>query len=151
MSELDFDEDDPRDKKKPSRENSRESSRDSGRDAGRDQPAKRGRDRDDDYDDEEDDDRDPPPRRRKPADSGIGDYFSFKKLFCPGMIQLVFWIGVGLCVALGIYVIYNQFLQTGIGIILIGSALWRFFCELMVLAHRNLEMLTELKNSGPPK
>ncbi len=68
------------------------------------------------------------------------DYLLFRKFLTPIVIELLFWVGVGLCVAEGIAMIAfsagrlgNGFgIFSGILILLVGPVVVRVVCELIM-------------------
>ncbi len=51
----------------------------------------------------------PTPRRRRPTGNPIGDFLTFRLMITPIIIQIVFWIGVVLCVGSGLLQIAASF------------------------------------------
>jgi hypothetical protein len=121
------------------------------------------------FDDEEDDDRDRDRRRAarrsrpdhsREQGSLVGDFLTFRSMVTPVIIQVVFWIGVLLCVAVGLRTIVSstdggglgrkEFSPTmfaaGIAAILIGPVLVRVYCELLIIFFKIHDELKEANN-----
>ena len=74
----------------------------------------------------------------------MGDFLAFRRMVTPVLIQVIFWIGI-----LGV-VIYGFQTVGGLEsilIIVVGALLVRVWCELLILAFRINETLTDIKNN----
>ena len=91
----------------------------------------------------------------------LRDFMSFRRMITPVIIQILFWIGIAISVLTGVIVFFggiiggitdNSFgpvlggLVGGPIIILVGALLTRIYSELLILAFRINETLTEIKN-----
>jgi len=81
------------------------------------------------------------------------DFLVFKLMVTPLIIQIVFWVGAGLCVLAGLIVIIVglatnviMLLLLGLVYMVLGPLLVRIYCELIILAFRMNETLTEIRN-----
>ncbi len=103
-----------------------------------------------------------PPRRS----NFIVDFLVFRRMITPIFIQALFWIGVVICIIIGLYNIYDGIvprvriglagqlekthdpLQVFLGIVLlvIGPFLVRLYCEWLIIFFRINETLTDIKN-----
>ena len=95
------------------------------------------------------------------ASSGsMSDFLAFRRMVTPIIIQIVFWIGVAVCVISGLIAMVSgatsQFgggAQILIGLLLLvgGPIVVRIYCELLILLFRMNETLTDIKNAlaGP--
>lgn len=79
------------------------------------------------------------------------EYLSFRKFITPMAIQILFWIGVGVCGVEGIGMIASAgAFSRGIGIVngllvlLVGPIAVRVLCELLVVIFHIHRRLTEL-------
>lgn len=103
------------------------------------------------------------------------DFFAFRTMLMPILIQIIFWIGVVACIAAGVYMIAmpeqatarmgsgmsvqvgggagSQAAQpvdprvAGIILIIVGPIVVRLWCEMMIIFFRMNGTLTEIKNS----
>jgi hypothetical protein len=78
------------------------------------------------------------------------DFFAFKKLILPVLIQIIFWIGVALVViwAFSIFALAGEDewqVAFGVGVLLIGPIFVRIYCEVLVVAFRINETLTDIR------
>jgi hypothetical protein len=86
----------------------------------------------------------------------IKDFLSFRKMVTPLIIQVIFWIGVGLCVIAGLVEIVTGAPSRlgGLVTLLLGPILVRIWCELVIVAFRINETLTDIRKNtekpGPP-
>jgi hypothetical protein len=66
--------------------------------------------------------------------SGIGEFFSFKRMVSFGLIKLLYVLGIIGILVYGINQITENKWLMGISIILLGNLIWRLFCEIWILA-----------------
>ena len=88
--------------------------------------------------------------------SAIGDYLFFRKMITPMIIQVIFWLGIA-AVAIGSLISLISAFATGSALMIIlglfvslmmfalGAITVRVYCELVILAFRIFETLTEIK------
>jgi NADH:ubiquinone oxidoreductase subunit 6 (subunit J) len=87
----------------------------------------------------------------------MSDFWSFRTMVTPVIIQILFWVGAILCLIVGgIMIIYGatefnkgqaQYLWTGVGIFLLGPLVVRLYCEILIVFFRINETLTEIKHA----
>jgi len=86
----------------------------------------------------------------------MNDFLVFRKMITPMVIQILFWIGVGICVIWGLITLVNGATSSyggggqvllGLVVLLIGPLLVRIYCELLILLFRMNETLTDISNS----
>ena len=84
------------------------------------------------------------------------EFLSFRKMITPLIIQIIFWVGVVVCVIAGIAEIIagtksfyggGELVLMGILLIFIGPLLVRIWCELLILSFRINENLIEIKKN----
>lgn len=82
-----------------------------------------------------------------------GDFWAFRRMITPVIIQVIFWIGVVACVIGGIALIAigndtdeGGLIFIGIMVMLVGPVIVRIQCEMAVVFFRINETLTETKN-----
>ena len=94
-------------------------------------------------------------KETNPSHSGAADFFTFRTMITPIIIQILFWIGVAICIIVGIIMIVQGFdsyrggqvlVLIGFGYILLGPLFVRLYCEFLILFFRMNETLTEIKN-----
>ncbi len=80
----------------------------------------------------------------------MGDFFSFRRMITPVIIQVVFWIGVVLCIILGIITIANgMFVEERIGgivLLFLGPVVVRMYCEFFIVAFRINDNIADMRN-----
>ena len=85
----------------------------------------------------------------------MGDFFSFRRMITPVIIQVVFWIGLIVIVgyALAILIAGDEAWVRVLGVVylILGPILWRVWCEIMILLFRISETLTDIRNNTRPK
>lgn len=82
------------------------------------------------------------------------EFLTFREMITPIIIQVVFWVGVVVCIILGLLSIAGGISQYGSGAlvivgllyIFIGPVVVRIYCELLILFFRMNESLSEIKN-----
>ena len=82
------------------------------------------------------------------------DFLKFRKMFTPVIIQILYWIGVGVSVIAGLVQIGTAFSRygsavsvlTGLLTIVLGPVVVRIYCELLILFFRMNETLTEIRD-----
>ncbi|MCK9376735.1 MAG: DUF4282 domain-containing protein [Syntrophobacterales bacterium] len=87
----------------------------------------------------------------------MSDFSSFRTMVTPVIIQIVFWIGVVLCLIGGtIMIIYGatqyqlgqgRYLWQGVLLFLLGPLAVRVYCEILIIFFRINETLTEIKHA----
>jgi len=91
----------------------------------------------------------------------MSDFWSFRTMVTPVIIQILFWIGAVLCVIIGlIMVIYgsthfqagqSHYLWKGVLLFLLGPLGVRIYCEILIIFFRINETLTEIKHALEPR
>ena len=91
------------------------------------------------------------------------DFLAFRTMLTPIIIQAVFWLGVVVCVIVGLIYILTGVGQYGGGpnvlkgvlILFLGPIGVRIYCEILIIFFRINETLTEIKHTleepRPPK
>ena len=88
----------------------------------------------------------------------MNDFLAFKKMVTPIAIQILFWIGVGVCVIMGITMIAgaSQFARatavvSGLIVLFVGPIAVRVVCELIVVIFGIYDRLKEISgfDEGP--
>ena len=85
------------------------------------------------------------------------DFWAFRTMVTPIIIQILFWIGAILCLITGaIMVIYGasqfqagdgQYLWKGVLLFVLGPLGVRIYCEILMVFFRINETLTEIKHA----
>ncbi|MCZ6691271.1 MAG: DUF4282 domain-containing protein [Planctomycetota bacterium] len=83
------------------------------------------------------------------------DFLRFKKMITPLMIQVLFGIGVVLCLIVGLLSVVAGFdpivggagpIAIGLLIIVLGPVAVRVYCELLIIGFSINDTLTDIKN-----
>ena len=87
----------------------------------------------------------------------MSDFWAFRTMVTPVIIQILFWIGAVLCLVTGaIMVIYGasqfqagqgQYLWKGVLLFVLGPLAVRVYCEILMVFFRINETLTEIKHT----
>jgi len=89
------------------------------------------------------------------SSENVKDFLKFRKMITPVIIQVLFWVGVGVSVISGLVIMASGFVNYynrgasflgGLLVILLGPVIVRIYCELLILFFRMNETLTEIKN-----
>jgi hypothetical protein len=82
------------------------------------------------------------------------DFFKFRKMITPAIIQVLFWVGAVGSIIAGLIIMGISFdshyggggvFLTGLLIMLLGPIVVRIYCELLIVFFRMNETLTEIK------
>jgi len=83
----------------------------------------------------------------------MSDFWSFRKMVTPVIIQILFWVGVIACVVSGIFMIAlgRQYfgegtVLKGVLLVIFGPLAVRIYCEILIVFFRINETLTEIKH-----
>jgi hypothetical protein len=81
------------------------------------------------------------------------DFWAFRTMVTPVIIQIIFWIGIAVCLAVGLGFIgsavtlgYKTNLYKGLAVLLLGPLGVRVYCEILIIFFRINETLTEIKH-----
>jgi uncharacterized membrane protein len=87
----------------------------------------------------------------------VSDFWAFRTMVTPVIIQIIFWIGVFACLVGGAFLIISgltghhgeqgQYLWSGIGLFVLGPLAVRVYCEILIVFFRINETLTEIKHA----
>lgn len=80
------------------------------------------------------------------------DFLAFRKFITPVFIQIIFWIGAGACMLLGLVSMIagassyggGQAVLGGLVLIVLGPLGVRVYCEVMIVLFRILDRLGEI-------
>jgi hypothetical protein len=82
------------------------------------------------------------------------DFLKFKKMITPVIIQIVFWIGVAMCLIYGLVLVavgvsghgQGGLVLVGLLAMLLGPLAVRIYCELLIVLFSINDTLTDIKN-----
>ena len=82
------------------------------------------------------------------------DFLAFRTMLTPVLIQAIFWLGVVVCVIVGLVFVLSGVGQYGGGpnvvkgflLLFLGPIGVRIYCEILIIIFRINETLTEIKN-----
>lgn len=87
----------------------------------------------------------------------MSDFLSFRKMITPVVIQILFWLGVLICVAAGLLLFAGSdslpssgFVSprlAGLLLIVVGPILVRIYCELLIVLFRIHESLRAIEHN----
>jgi uncharacterized membrane protein len=87
----------------------------------------------------------------------MSDFWAFRTMITPVIIQILFWIGTILCLIIGaIMIIYGashfqaseaNYLWQGALLFVLGPLAVRVYCEILIVFFRINETLTEIKHA----
>ena len=81
------------------------------------------------------------------------DFFAFRTMITPVIIQIIFWVGVALCIIFGLVAIFvgsrygNGGPLYGVLLIFLGPVAVRIYCEILIIFFGINETLTEIKHT----
>ncbi len=83
----------------------------------------------------------------------MSDFWAFRKMVTPVIIQIIFWVGVIACVIGGLFLIAagskntgEQWVLKGALLLVFGPLAVRVYCEILIVFFRINETLTEIKH-----
>jgi hypothetical protein len=75
----------------------------------------------------------------------MGDFLAFKKFITPLVIQIIFWIGVIVCLIYGIIMIVSAGqIIGGILVFILGPIFVRIYCEVLMIFFRIHDRLASI-------
>lgn len=88
------------------------------------------------------------------AEEGVvKDFLTFRRMISPVIIQVIFWVGLVVVLAVGVGLIvegsqgsHDEFLWGGIAVCLVGPLVWRIYCEVTILFFRMHETLIDIRH-----
>lgn len=89
------------------------------------------------------------------GESQVQDFLAFRKMITPIIIQIIFWVGVVLCVIFGLMMIVfgagayygGAMVLAGLITLFLGPVFIRIACESVILFFRMVETLEEIRNN----
>lgn len=75
------------------------------------------------------------------------DFLAFRKMLTPLIIQIVFWLGLIVCVLGGLAAIIGGNGLPGLFMLFLGPIAVRIYCEILILVFRMNDTLTDIKNA----
>ena len=84
----------------------------------------------------------------------MSDFWAFRTMVTPVIIQVLFWVGVMVCIIAGLVMIVmgiklpgDQMVLKGVLLAILGPLGVRVYCEILIVFFRINETLTEIKHS----
>ncbi|HAN09846.1 MAG TPA: hypothetical protein DCP90_04450 [Clostridiales bacterium] len=74
------------------------------------------------------------------------DFFGFKKMITPIIIQAIFIIGLVIVIGSGLINIVGNKLLEGLAMLLLGPVLLRVYCEILIIMFKIYEELRNKQN-----
>jgi len=74
------------------------------------------------------------------------DFIAFRAMITPVIIQGMFWVGVIVCVLVGLFTMFTQSPFMGLLLLLLGPIAVRVNCEIIILFFKMNETMTQIKN-----
>jgi uncharacterized protein DUF4282 len=87
------------------------------------------------------------PYTTKESAMNWGDFISFRKMVTPVIIQVIFWVGVVVCVLGGLGSVIGGRALYGLFLIVLGPIIVRIECELLILLFRIHDAVQEIRAS----
>lgn len=82
----------------------------------------------------------------------MGDFFSFRRMITPVIIQTLFWIFTAVAVLGGLVLLFKGGGATALGLIwiVVGPLIARVYCEILIVIFRINETLTDIRANTRP-
>jgi hypothetical protein len=84
----------------------------------------------------------------------MSDFWAFRTMVTPVIIQVLFWVGVIVCIVAGLVMIVmgiklsgDQMVLKGVLLAILGPLGVRVYCEILIVFFRINETLTEIKHA----
>ena len=84
----------------------------------------------------------------------MSDFWAFRTMVTPVIIQVLFWVGVLICLIAGLVMIVmgiklpgDQMVLKGVLLAILGPLGVRVYCEILIVFFRINETLTEIKHA----
>ncbi len=84
----------------------------------------------------------------------MSDFWAFRTMVTPVIIQVLFWVGVIVCIIAGLVMIVmgiklpgDQMVLKGVLLAILGPLGVRVYCEILIVFFRINETLTEIKHA----
>jgi hypothetical protein len=77
------------------------------------------------------------------------DFFSFRQMVTPVIIQVLFWLGVAVSVVAGLFALGESPLG-GLLLIVLGPLVVRIYCELLIVLFRIHDSLRAVERNTAP-
>ena len=84
----------------------------------------------------------------------MSDFWAFRTMVTPVIIQVLFWVGVIICLIAGLVMIVmgiklpgDQMVLKGVLLVILGPLGVRVYCEILIVFFRINETLTEIKHA----
>ena len=84
----------------------------------------------------------------------MSDFWAFRTMVTPVIIQVLFWVGVIVCIIAGLVMIGmgiklpgDQMVLKGVLLVILGPLGVRVYCEILIVFFRINETLTEIKHA----
>ena len=74
------------------------------------------------------------------------DFLVFRRMVVPVLVQVLFWIGVALCIIGALVLIAGGGALLGLVLLFLGPFMGRIYCELVMVIFRINETLSDIKN-----
>ena len=82
----------------------------------------------------------------------MNDFFSFRRMITPVIIQILFWVFTAIAVIGGIVLMFGGGAKTALGLIwiVVGPLVARVYCEILIVVFRINETLTDIRANTMP-
>lgn len=85
------------------------------------------------------------------------DFLSFEKFLTPGLVRIIYWLGLVGIVISAIVAFFSAFTAYGsfrnifgaVFMLIFGTIMWRVMCEGLILAFKTFDRLTEIRDRLP--
>jgi hypothetical protein len=85
----------------------------------------------------------------------MNEFLRFRLMITPIIIEIIFWIGVGLMALMGLFWIFTALTRYGSGLnaivglltLILGPIYWRVTCEIIIVLFRINEKLSDIRDN----
>lgn len=79
------------------------------------------------------------------------DFFHFRRMVTPILLQALFWLMLIYCLVLGILDLYGGYIKQALLVLFLGPIIMRILFEILILFFRINETLTDIRCNTAPK
>lgn len=75
----------------------------------------------------------------------VKDFFLFRRMLLPYLIQVIFWIGLLAIIVLAIVNFYHKLFVLGISTLILGPVVWRIGCEYIIVLFKIQDTAADIR------
>lgn len=76
------------------------------------------------------------------------DFLLFRRMLSPIVIQILFWLGVLVCLFVGVFGLFHQSVMQGLCVLIVGPLVLRVIAEYLIVQFKMNEALQEMRHKN---